>query len=155
MVITWSGCKPSDWWQLLSRGSFGGRLPAPPGVRSRKYSKSCHAHCALHNVMVSKFWLKKGGDKVPRFPLFPTKACSIYLRHVVVVKLVIAESHIHVQGEVLSGQDETLHCLAKNWSFYKSAVSTSPPPLHLCPFDIFVQTLRYFASGGKEGNYPL
>ena len=43
-------------------------------------------------------------------PLAPTISihaqgtCSDYLRHVVVVKLVIAECHIHVQGEVLSDQ---------------------------------------------------
>ena len=33
-VITWSGCKPWDWWQSPSRGSFEGRLPAPPGLES-------------------------------------------------------------------------------------------------------------------------
>ena len=62
---------------------------------------------------MSEFWLKKGGTRFQGFHFFQLyiymqPACLNYLRHVVVVKLVIAESHIHVQGEVLSGQDDTM-----------------------------------------------
>ena len=47
-------------------------------------------------------------DLLTRVKSRDASASKNYLRHVVVVKLVIAESHIHVQGEVLSGQDDTM-----------------------------------------------
>ena len=48
------------------------------------------------------------GNDPTIFIILPSRLCCDYLRHIVVVELVIAESHIHVQREVLSDQDDNV-----------------------------------------------